>query len=497
MTISPPTMNTHATTPSSPHAPIAAAQQTTITINTLDSKVVVKLATDRGHAIRAERVLLLKPDGKTAERTTDDAGVAVFDALPFAPLTPVYLALPDVLERWSAIGSHELFLHTGPDHTRRLSEHDANADRGELEEFRTLHKDELDQLEKNDVPGADSSALAVVNESARDQRGYRWNDRTKYLVRTSAATAENDRVQWEITLDRLNTAEKFAHFHEVWESHNAWYTAGRMNYDPDRHRWWGQGGAVCNQLANIFLGYWYNHNNAYTGGATATSFLKQMENDSSRDRTSGTYAFRGFRDVLQAPLAAPALPENPDANVPTSRHRGRVYRDGSRGNFDYVRLRSADLVQNNGRYSFAHAWQRQLADFNVYSYATRKNNTLVFDHHGGVLIRDPQDGWRTWAADGWKSASGRYSETPITYKPPTQLENAAQNRELHLLVWPMKTLRPGGYAPLPVDAEDEGTYRPDPEMGELNAAASPQSAIHPDFCHSLPRFFYWQTEPNE
>lgn len=466
--------------------PVAATQNTPTTINTSDSKLLVKVVTDKDKLVREERVLLVLPDGTTHERRTDQHGAVRFDSLPLPPATAVYLVLPDVLERWSDTLPFEVQL-TRFGASYLTADAGDTLPRGEIDAYRGSDKDQIDKLERVASDGLNEKQLAAANKAARDEKRYRSKDRTKYLVRTAAPAAQDAWIEVTIRIDMLTAAEKFAHIREVFEDNKAWYTAGRLNYSPAERRWFASGGAVCNQWANLFLGYWVNHNNAYTGGASSTDFLRQMNNDSIRDRASNTYRYRGFADVRGAPLPVPA---NKDSDSYTK----ATLRDGTRVRHTYTKIEDGDLAEVGGQWRFTNGWQDQLATYNVYSMSTNKGkSTLIFDHHGGLLINDPTEGLLTFSADGYKKANGAFSHTPLVVKKPTGLDQASRTRDLHLIVWPLRDLRPGGYAALDGDA---GEYRTDAEMAAQNAAAASPSTIHPDFCHSLSRFMYWRGAAN-
>lgn len=468
---------------------IAGTQRNVITINVVDTCVLVRLTTDMGVVIREERVLLIRPDGKTIETRTDGHGDAYFARLGLPPGTPLFVVLPDVLEAWNdEVVAYELT----PAGKREIAAVPAAefGGYGDMEAHRALNKDQVDKLEKAKAwYGIESE----VNQRWAGERDYRGKDTTKYLVYTAKDNAPAYKTRLTLKIDRLTPAEKFDHFTETFEAGRAWYHAGKLNYDGEQHRWYARQGAVCNQLVNIFMGYWANFNNAYTGGATSTNCARQMENDSATDHTNSRYPYRGFREVLGDQLETPTKPEQPDESVPNKSWTYKARRDGTRVTFNYVRIREDDLEEVNGQYRFRHEWQDQLATYNAYSYATKKDGKLVYDHHCGFLIKDPQKGLLTFAADGYKSAAGVYSHTLIKVKPPTQLQSAGKDKELHLVVWPLRALRPGGYAP----AAEGGEYRTDDELGDLNSRKlNKQSEINPHFRQSLSRFVVWDAAVN-
>ena len=467
---------------------IAGAQKTKFTINRVDTCVLLKVTTLDDAPVHNERVLLILPSGQTRARATDYQGEAFFDRLGLPASTPLYVVLPDVLEAWTSDVVEYTLDQEGKVDVEAVPPADADW-RGAMAAHAALNKDEVDKLEKVD-PQGDVEARDTAHR--RRQRNYRQRDATKYLVRAGPTNTPIERARVTLRIDRLTEEEKFAHVTETFMNNNAWYTSGTLNYDGAENRWFARGGAVCNQLANFFLGYWVNHNNAYTSGATSTDMTRQMENDSGTDYSMANYPYRGFRDVLDGPLDPPPLPEDDQRLMPVRSYSPRTQRDGTRQNLSWVRIRPQDLENNGGVWRLRTEWQDALATYNVYSYASRKpNGTFVFDHHGGFLIKDPQRGLLTFAADGYK-AGGVYSHTPTVVKGLDVIHSAATNRNLHLLVWPIQPLRPGGYA-----AEGAGVVRyfDDRDMGDVNVRRG-QSAIDPEFRQSLSRFVLWDAAPN-
>ncbi|MHC5109666.1 MAG: hypothetical protein ACYTHJ_07285 [Planctomycetota bacterium] len=460
---------------------VAVAQQNTATINVIDAKVVIKVETDFNKPVINERVLLLRADGKVHQVHTDDDGVARFDNLPIPPGRFLYAVLPDVLESWYDPDAREL--HADDEDVLRV-ERAHNAGRcdewGDVTRFREFHKDEVDKQEKISADDLDDDRLARLNRDIAMTDDYRKRDYTKYAVTTCPVATADAKCQKIIRINRLTQEQKFEHFREAIEENKAVYIAGRNGYDDDKRRWWLTRGCVCNQFANVFLAYWYNFNAACTPRASSTSFLRMVENDSSKEDGNQIYRYRGFSELLDSPAEAPA---GTDTETYTTR---RVIKDGTRGRFTYVRIDENFLVNSGlsfadtGRLKFSkEEFEQELGPYNVYSIASK--TPLIFDHHGGIMLKSDKNMITTLSADGYKKNDGTYSKTEIKLKTPKNLKNYAKNRNLHLRIWPMLALRPGGYAPR---GNQDGSY-----MAETDIEA--MDTIDPAFRHSLSRFVRW------
>lgn len=480
-------------------APVAPNNQNVLRA---PSTVRFQLLTDFDKPINNERAIVVfeDPSGQISKQTvrTNAAGI-VNITIAIAPQLPVWIVLPDILESWNdqdnaeqiiifAQGSVENPLATaiGADGTATASG---------IEVVRWQDKDSID------------SAIGTAPTST-----YRSKDRSKYQLWTQLGN-----VTTLIRVNQLTETEKYLHFREAFEANNAVYEPGSpRNFDTGSRTWQFGGGATCNQFANFFLGYWVNHNAAFTTRASSTNFLKQLENDSALDDSGNVYDFRGFSDVCGPVVPTPIgsgmqerLPRNPQ----------RIMRDGSRrADLHYIRVRPADWDQPNQRF-VDNSIMNDLGHINIYSVAD--GPTFNVDHHGGIFIKEPGNTLKKLTADGYgracfdfngtkyrlpagaleqqvlqqynRLAGSRYadfaafirarrrkafSQRLIRQQDPGNL--GAKNN-YHLRVWPLLPLRLGGYA----GTNDLGNYVADDQ-------ADIRPAIAPDFHHSLSRFVSWQ-----
>lgn len=447
--------------------PVALAQQNTAVLNTVTTMVCVRVLTDTRKPVRNERVILLLADGSTRQELTDDHGDAEFTGLTAQPFTAAFVVLPDILEQWTE--HPELPFKQ----TMRMPWGDEEVDipiDPATEALRRLHKDEIDKRQ---------------NAAKRREANYRHRDFMKHaalvcpeseLTRVIGPTPD-DPCRGTIIIDRLSETEKFACFREFIESNNALWSAGPYSYDDARHRWNLRRGCVCNQFANLFMGYWCNHNGAFNPGASGTDFLSQMQNDSDRDRNDAVYSYRGFADVCEPGM-------EPPAGVTSTVWRDRKRRGmapAAREPYTYLRIDNAVWSEAQHRFSNA-GLQNGLATYNVYSLAWANTATgePIWDRHGGILIKEPSGALKKLSADG--SAD---NPAEIRYRDYTV---ANWQHRLHMRIWPIRPLRRGGYAPQEAD-QQAGDYLTDAELEQRDTQA--RSQIHPEFRHCVPRFLYW------
>lgn len=439
------------------------------------SKVRVRLVTDRDKApppdqagagssprpIRAERVLLVLADETGLSGETDDQGYVEFVNLPLAPGTLVCVVLPDILESWHTRSADTFYLekteHAEPTSTAGKSD-------AMIKTFAESHKDQLERLVKGE---------ANWNRTEAWDKDYRQRDRTKYFVPTRKNDTSEDKTPETIRVNLLSEDDKFLHFREFIEKNKASYQPGSpRDYDDEQHRWtWGKG-AVCNQFANFFLGYWFNHNAAFTTGASRTDFLSIMERvGSTRQKRSlgggESVTMRGFNDMVHAALA-------PDATMESRTGAG----------YTYIRMNAA--MWDEATHAFVKA-DHPPAGTKVCIYSiwdgkdpkdAKKPDPKKVDHHGG-LIYSNVPGWKKMAADGYKKSDGTYTKGLIELKDPDSFKTA-NSTNLHLRIWPLKSLRAGGYAP----GGDTGAYVAEAELAK-------RDTIAPDFQHALSRFLKW------
>jgi hypothetical protein len=299
---------------------------------------------------------------------------------------------------------------------------------------------------------------------------------------------------WSIVLNRLTEAEKFAHFREAVEGGGAVYTAGTTDYDAGSRTWFMRDGSVCNQFVNFFLGYWFNHNAAFTRTMSIKTFYELMDEAGSslrryskgHDGDDIAAALRGFSDVMTIVPAA----------------SGMIDRESNR--IRYVRVDNDQWDTILGRFTNAN-FTGALGAFNVYSVfdgvtAGRPTVPKSAGHHGGLLLKPIIGPFTKFAADGSKKG-GKYTRGLITVK---EFKNPATNKNLHLRIGRLHTLRPGGFAPaLPASDfpdVDHGApavmaVGPMPIINTVAGRCVPEAELNkktetitPNFRHSLPRF---------
>jgi len=475
-------------------------------INSIEAWVRARVAPNK--PINNERVVIVfeDPNGQISKQTVQtNAAGTVNVTIAIAPRLPVWVVLPDILESWNDQDNAEQIISFAQGSVENPVATaigvDGTATASGIEVERWQNKDSID------------TAVGTPPTST-----YRSKDRIKYQLWTQLGNATT-----LIRVNQLTEPEKYLHFREAFESNMAVYEPGSpRNFDTGSRTWQFGGGATCNQFANFFLGYWVNHNAAFTTRASSTSFLKQLENDSTRVRSVpnpgrlrslNVYTHRGFSDVCGA---AVATPPSMVQRVPGPQ---RIMADNSRrAGLHYFRVRPADWDQPNQRF-VDNSLMNGLGFVNIYSVAD--GPTFNVDHHGGMLIKEPGNSLHKLAADGHGSACFDYNGTKYrlpsgaleqrvlrqynrlagtgladfaAFKRARRRKAFSQGRirqqdpgdlgardHYHLRVWPVLPLRPGGYA----GTDAVGNYVPDNQ-------ADTRLAIAPDFHHSLSRFVSWQ-----
>ena len=474
------------------------------TLNAATSKLRLKLLTDTGKPISKERLLVVTAEGKVTASRTDATGIADFTDLPAPPVSLVYVVLPEVLEGWSddyrsqsdypilgGIGQPAAQGEAGANPSP-LSDHAAQASLLDL--CRPLSKDAVVQIET----GAASC--------------HRGKDFSKHLALTHAL---DDGTVLELTVNRLTSPEKLAHFKDFLNANEVKYIAGKMNYDSAAHIFNFSLGAVCNQFGNLFLGFWFNYNSAFTSRGSASTFTEIMSNLTSSGGTYHSAFMRGYSDSCSK----------------VSHPVGSTSQYG----LDYIETDFHDpSVWDPATHAYVDAaLMSALGEVNIYSVADKPH--LLVDHHGGIMYKDAQaggDGRPTvrlckLTADGqpttffeyqnqwyelpsgsseaqnvtcqYAALTGRafnvdkdgheyYSQKRIGDHPMDDATNMIR-KNLHLGFWALKPLRPGGYAP----GDDAGSYRSAayavPEPGAKPPPAIDTAATN--FRLWLPRFIAW------
>jgi len=408
------------------------------TFNVQFSKLDVLLQTDTKKPIKKEPVVVITPAGIFLMEETDDSGIAKFEiAVP--PGSPVLVVLPYVLESWvkqSSRGDKKLMALTGivprlELESPKLDREDAaitntNITKENREDY-TKRLMELNMLTKAEVQKKawEEKEREEKSNKSKDKKKkktpkptekmYTDFDFRKYLAMTWR-TSSDDKLK--ITVDGLTKEEKFEYFKEVVLKYQATYCRGYNHFSVTDRCWVWQGGAVCNQIANLFMGFWVNHNSGFTQAASSTDFILQFENDSKLDSKSKIYAYRGFRDVTENVL--PGEPTDPPKNKkdlgPHQVELTDIKGSGPKV-FDHFEVHFEDSDKKtknknwddkNGRFSDP-AIQDKIEFMNVYEVS----DSLGFNHHGGMMIleaaSDPDTGaanahqLHKLAADGyWK-----------------------------------------------------------------------------------------------
>jgi hypothetical protein len=582
------------------------------TFNKVSSKLKVVVETDSKKKVTKEEVVLLLPIRRAVSKLTDDSGAAEFELDGVAPGMRVYAVLPNVLEAWPESTGGGEPIHVYPNHKSEPAREPVSIKVGECSDdngqvaihFRNANKDKVAQL-----------IDPLVTSS------HRSKDATKYSM---VACKLDESHEYKIVINCLTEAEKFLHFKEVFHGQAAYARGKPRDYFEDAktitnrksktkrivgesNQWrWGKG-AVCNQFANFFLGYWTNHNKAFVTQTSATTFLDMMENSSNTKKVRKT-RIRGFSDVCKVAITADAINQITNAVPPTEagidpkkkkRSKNTIpnriclnpkadnsnngFLHGAKhANYDYIvinELTSHPVIGKTRKFENLaskycqqiEVWDKAkqkfkndklmeaLEDFNVYSitdYGKTKKGLVDHnvDHHGGLLVKTGNK-LKLFAADGGKAkvhpyfihnekkyqypssdnleeivrhfnalnrksfdcencagkgcpkyvapakgspkpkhrsdcfrsrhrkkkkyTSAQPNLTRIVFKSPD--ETMARKR-LRLRIWPIKSLREGGYA-----GPADGTYQSD---GQCKKGIK-QATLSPDFHQNLSRFIRW------
>jgi hypothetical protein len=492
-------------------------------LQTVTSKLRIKLLTDAetNKPITKENVWLLTPELKVILSRTDENGIVEFQSIPVAPLSLAYLVLPDILEGWSddyqwqtsfpilaEVEAPELNRTAGDDYENSLLGSKLDVDL--LECCRNFSKDDV---------------LRFATGLATD---YRAKDYTKHPCLTQRSTSS---TTLELRVDRLTAEEKFEYFKQFFEGHDVRYYAGKMNYDKHRHVFTFKAGAVCNQFANFFLGFWLNHNAAFTTTGSVSDFGTILDNFISKmDKYAGSdqnYHFRGYNDAASA-IGAPA-------GVPSDKY----------GGYEYI---SSDLKDNTIWDAHAHryvneALMSKLGFITVFCITDKGEKEMKVGHHGGMMIakKHLEAGkgdevhetieLHKLAADGYPQVFFKYKEvwypysdpklrtdrkhlgltgkevpakgvTKKTYYSQRKIEFTLMDEPdykarncLHLRLWAIKSLRPGGYAP----GDIAGSYA-SASYAAIDSVSKPPDDIDTsstNFRLWPPRFIAWEGPTSE
>lgn len=484
---------------------VAANKPNRVHLRHTMSNVSIRLKTHNGAPIKDERVLLLHGDGHTGEvyqMSSDSSGEVRFANLPIEPTQFVYIVLPDVLEAWSTTPVQEIWGSQNDilDYAQPESPKIADSDTGDKKDakftnirtYRGFNKDAVDKLEKVRVtPGGenpvlmDGAALGKYNRKCQHRTNYRRLDFTKYATSTTTAI---DQFK-TICVNRLTEDEKFQHHLDAYVVNGGCYTgvsAGKNKYNSGDRTWHIKDGGVCNGFVNLFLGYWYNINAAFTVQTKNEDFINMMESHCDMDSSR---QYRGFSDLVEGAMAAPSGV----GSVRYKTHRWVSILDAEpAGPIAHVRLSDPSvlnpLATPGYRFIYSNAadptadpseFDSQLNAFNIYSKSSDKDKDgdIEYDHHGGVMRRSDSGVIECLAADGYKKGPGRYSEDAIILKTPQKL---MKSQPLYLRIWPMRSLERGGYAPALGMAE----YKPEAEFAG-------DDVLDPAFRQSLSRFILW------
>ncbi|APR86691.1 hypothetical protein A7982_12040 [Minicystis rosea] len=107
-----------------------------------------------------------------------------------------------------------------------------------------------------------------------------------------------------ITVAHLDEAQKLAHFCRAYTDNSAVYGAAKPHaFGVDPPRWqWGRG-ALCNEHVNFFLAFWFNYNDRFTEGGSATCMDALPTFSSARQKIWNGH-HRGYREYLSPSRAA-------------------------------------------------------------------------------------------------------------------------------------------------------------------------------------------------
>jgi hypothetical protein len=518
--------------------PITTARNSTTVINKFNSEVCICLETDTGAKVKSERVLLLysnKNGEHIQQKFTDNSGQVKFINLLIKPIQPVYVILPDVLEAWSAtpileiVENENKMLANALEAVQKTPENTIDLAYSNIRAYRNFDKDAIDKIEKNSVMSVENKhvegdSLVKLNTQYKQRKTYRHLDHTKYWTTTTINNTDNFKT---IRIDRLNEVEKLQHYIHAFENNHGQYTgkgAASNKYYESIKCWKLFNGATCNGFINVFLGYWYNFNDAFTVQCKNLDFIRMMQGDGNRDekvvivkkkneddklvivrRSNGSpktnrYLWRGFSELVEDALdnlnAAPGVAAKTNktlqwlsvlkATPATNKPHIRLV-DPSKSNPTDPNLGSGyRFIYNDGSAPLTNAssadstaFHDKLHNFNIYSKSSDKKNNgnVVIDHHGGLMYKTNDNTLNTFAADGSKR-DGVYSLQDIKHKTPEKLMNSKQ---LYLRIWPMISLRKGGFSPA---SSTENEYQLETDIGK-------QKNLNQAFRQSLPRFILW------
>ncbi len=411
-----------------------------------------------------------KPDGDPKNRTV-------------APCPPLWIELTVVNDRGIPFCKEQcvLFMDLDPA-TKIVKETDQNGvvrfDKIALK-AKQFHIQLPDILEAWKDPPPDAKAGPWIPKPD----DYRQHDGTLHEVHARiSAIAQN------IVVNQLTEAEKFAHFRWSYESNGAFYTAASPRvFQATPPRWnWGRG-AVCNQHANFFLGYWFAYNQKFTTAGSAT-FMAALPLLTSAFHTINKIKHRCYEEFLTG-----VEPSN-----------WAYYDSIIKKNIRYIRMRASLFVAKDGKTPL----DEMLGTYNVYSVGDLNNksrqtnaNTAArawlakrpnrlpagvtnvaamtndalwkfiwnldendtenqsllsrlrsyvnVDHHAGILLK--KDGkLYTFSADG----------SPTNPEIIRLKEFTAQTLKKykfpHLALWKLQELRLGGYGPLDAQQNEGG-----------------------------------------
>jgi hypothetical protein len=402
--------------------------------------VEVKVVNDRSVNIGLEPCRLYGGDGKLlAEAKTNSQGVARFDHL-CDTAQPFSIQLPDILEKWTSEGK--------------------------------------------------------VSDRAKPDN-YRRIDDTRHLVPEKTK-------EYRIVIADLTEEEKFQHFRGAYEDNKAIYAYSNPKTFNDKERRWRWGkGAVCNQHVNFFLGFWFNYNKHFTTEGSATEMdCLPMYSSAVHPFVSGgnKVKHRGYSEFCD-PVVGFGVPPSL-STVPDPEHCGKAFlaaeyipmgryfqmdtgnpNDRGRqliaalGNFNVYSLSDITTQEKRNRAKamvekwlkkklkpnelqatapWQTMWDLDDHDEDYQELLKDLRDFVIWDHHAGVLLKRSAGGVKppTGTNDElWKfAADGSKVPGPIIkVEPFANLVSRKAQNNLHMAIWRLKPLRPGGFAP--VDAE--------------------------------------------
>jgi hypothetical protein len=502
---------------------IPTTRNGTTIVNKPNSEVCICLETVSGAKVKSERVLLLftNKEGENVHQSfTDDTGQVKFTNLLIKPMQPVYVILPDVLEAWSKkpileiVENENKILATPVEAALEVPNNSIDSQYSNIRTYRNFDKDEIDKIEKMRVTSVenqlvDGNSLVKLNKEYTKRERYRKLDHSKYWTTT---TRNNTNIFKTICINRLNEVEKLQHYIDAFEDNGGKYTgkgAGTNKYYESIKCWKLSEGAVCNGFINVFLGYWYNFNHAFTVQCKNLDFITMMQSGGNKDwkrkteitkvdgvkvREIKKYNCRGFSELVEDALDEENAANGVEVKTNKTLQWLSVLKDSPAKNKPHIRLVDPGIeaesgyrfIYNDGSGTLANptsadstAFHDKLHSFNIYSKSSDKkdNGNVVIDHHGGLLYKIDNNTLNTFAADGYKSKKG-FSEHKIIHKTPKGL---MESKKLHLRIWPMKSLRKGGFPPPSAETEYE-----------LESVIGEQKELNQAFRQSLSRFILWE-----